>query len=56
VLDLMIDHIIKIPFRSKQKWLFWRTGFFPANQGFLKTFQIALMGWIKAKAIFVLIV
>jgi len=23
-------------------------GFFPANQGFLKTFQIALIGWIKA--------
>jgi len=23
-------------------------GFFPANQNFLKTFQIALIGWIKA--------
>jgi len=22
--------------------------FFPANQSFLKTFQIALIGWIKA--------
>jgi len=33
---------------SKQKWLFWRAGFFLANQGFLKTFQIALIGWIKA--------
>jgi len=27
-------------------WLFWRAGFFPVNQGFLKTFQIALIGWI----------
>jgi len=27
---------------------FWRAGFFSANQGFLKTFQIALIGWIKA--------
>jgi len=26
---------------------FWRAGFFPANQGCLKTFQIALIGWIK---------
>jgi len=26
---------------------FLRDGFFPANQGFLKTFQIALIGWIK---------
>jgi len=33
---------------SKQKWLFWRAGFFPANQRFLKTMQIALIGWIKA--------
>jgi len=33
---------------SKQKWLFWRASFFPVNQGFLKTFQIALIGWIKA--------
>jgi len=32
----------------KQKWLFWRAGFFPANQGFVKTFQIALISWIKA--------
>jgi len=23
---------------SKQTWLFWRAGFYPANQGFLKTF------------------
>jgi len=30
------------------KWLYWRAGFFPANQGFLKAFQIALIGWIKA--------
>jgi len=33
---------------SKQRCLFWRAGFFPANQGFLKTFQIALIGCIKA--------
>jgi len=33
---------------SKQKWFFWRASFFPANQGFLKTFQIVLIGWIKA--------
>jgi len=32
----------------KQKWHFWRAGFFLANQSFLKTFQIALIGWIKA--------
>jgi len=32
----------------KTKVAFWRAGFFPANQGFLKTFQIALIGWIKA--------
>jgi len=30
------------------KVAFWRTGFFPANQRFLETFQIALIGWIKA--------
>jgi len=43
----------------KTKVLFWRAGFFPTNQGFLKTFQIALIGWIKAalqKATFVLII
>jgi len=27
---------------------FGRAGFFPANQGFLKTYQIAVVGWIKA--------
>jgi len=32
----------------KTKVAFWRADFFPANQGFLKTFQIALIGWIKA--------
>jgi len=32
----------------KPKVAFWRAGFFPANQGFLKTLQIALIGWIKA--------
>jgi len=25
-----------------------KSGFFPANQGYLKTFQIALIDWIKA--------
>jgi len=44
--------IIKFSFSlftcSKQKWLFWRAGFFPANQGFWKTFQTVLIGWIKA--------
>jgi len=29
---------------QKTKWLFWRAGFFPANQSFLKTFQIVLIG------------
>jgi len=32
----------------KTKVDFWRTGLFPVNQNFLKTFQIALIGWIKA--------
>jgi len=32
----------------KAKVAFWRAGFFPANQDFLKTFQIDLIGWIKA--------
>jgi len=26
----------------------WRAGFYSANQSFLKTFQIALIGWIEA--------
>jgi len=42
-----------------KKVAFWRAGFFPANQSFLKTFPIVLIGWIKAaspkKATFVLI-
>jgi len=33
---------------SKQKWLFWRADFFPANQSLLNTFQMALIGLIKA--------
>jgi len=33
---------------SKQKWLFWRAGFYPANQNNLKSFQKALIGWKKA--------
>jgi len=32
----------------KTKATFWRAGFLPANQGSLKTFQIALIDWIKA--------
>jgi len=32
----------------KTKVAIWRAGFFPANQGFWKTFQIALIGRIKA--------
>jgi len=32
----------------KAKVAFWRDGFFPANQGFLKAFHITLIGWIKA--------
>jgi len=32
----------------KTKVAFWRAGFFSANQGFLKAFLIALIGWIKA--------
>jgi len=32
----------------KAKVDFWMAGFFPANRCFLKTFQIALIGWIKA--------
>jgi len=31
-----------------KKWLFWGAGFFSVNQSFLKIFQIALFGWIKA--------
>jgi len=42
----------------KQKWLFWRAGFFPANQGFLKTLYCC--DWLdksrpSKKATFVLI-
>jgi len=41
----------------KTKVAFLEGWFFPANQGFLKTFQIALIGWIKAdppKTIYIL--
>jgi len=31
----------------KSKAAFWRAGFYPANQRCLKSFQIALIGWIK---------
>jgi len=33
---------------SKQKWLFWRAGFYPANQNKLKSFHKSLIGWKKA--------
>jgi len=33
---------------QKQKWLFWRAGFYPANQSNLKSIQKALLGWKKA--------
>jgi len=32
---------------TKTKVAFWRASFFQANQGFLKTFQIVLVGWMK---------
>jgi len=32
----------------KPKVAFLEGRFFPINQGFLKTFQIALIGWINA--------
>jgi len=32
----------------KQKWLFWRAGFYLANQSNLKSFQKARIGWKKA--------
>jgi len=41
--------MIKIKVAFFEGWLFFsRAGFFSANQGFLKTFQIVLIGWIKA--------
>jgi len=33
---------------AKQKWLFWRADFYPANQSNLKSFQKALIDWKKA--------
>jgi len=32
----------------KTKVAFWKTGFYPANQSNLKSFQKALIGWKKA--------
>jgi len=32
----------------KTKVAFLEAGFFPANQGFFKTFKIVLIGYIKA--------
>jgi len=45
---LIAEVIVSLFTWSKQMWLFWRIGFFPANQSFLNTFSIALIGWIKA--------
>jgi len=33
---------------SKPKWLFWKAGFYSANQSNQKSFQKALIGWKKA--------
>jgi len=58
VIAVLILHIAYLHDQNKSGF-FWRAGFFPAYQSFLKTFQIALIGWIKAsspkKATFVLI-
>jgi len=40
--------IISLFIWSKLKWLFWRTGFYSANQNNLKCFQKDLIGWKKA--------
>jgi len=32
----------------KTKVAFWMASFFPVNQSFLNTFEIVLIGWIKA--------
>jgi len=32
----------------KTKVALWMAGFYLANQSFVKTFQIAVIGWIKA--------
>jgi len=37
----MITYLARLHNQSK-------SGFFLANQGFLKTFQMTLIGWIKA--------
>jgi len=42
------DLIISLFTWSKQRRLFWRAGFYPANQSNLKSLQKALIGWIKA--------
>jgi len=39
---------------SKQKWLFWRTGLYPANQSNPKSFQKALIGWEKATFVLIM--
>jgi len=33
---------------AKQKWFFWKIGFYPANQSNLKSIQKASIGWKKA--------
>jgi len=39
---------------SKQKWLFWRAGFYPANQSNIKSIQKALIGWKKATFVLIM--
>jgi len=33
---------------SLQKWIFWRSSFYPANHSNLKSFLKTLIGWKKA--------
>jgi len=42
-----IEVIISLVTWLNQKWLFWRAGFYPANQSNLKSFQKGLIGWKK---------
>jgi len=44
----MVTRLLACLHDSKQKWLFWRAGFYPANQNNLKSNQQALIGWKKA--------
>jgi len=49
--SIMLQHSQRVSISlftwSKQKWLFWRAGFYPANQNNLKSFQNALIDWKK---------